>query len=414
MSPRKMALRSRIEASACLLALLAACSSPPAHADQYFDAGVREYSKKSFQKALSYFQQASRSNPYDPNSIYYQALSCQQLRRNKEAIKLYAQLVSQFGYSDAGKLAGSALARLDPTYYRQLTGGSPASPAGGSATVGTIPSHASYGSSSSSNDNLPAECRIRYEPSGSLLKINGQVNGRSHDMVFDTGASATVFGKNHLHELGIQEPTGKSDGSSMGVGSSGTVPYWRMSVTLKVGDIERKNFPILVQDNLMAPPLLGQTFFQDFQYSIHPTAHEITFTRKSSSTASSVGDRNSVPFRREGNELIVMAEVNGRQMAMYFDTGAANCAFSKAQLRSAGIPIPEDAVASQSLGVGGITSAMSFTIRRMKLGPIDKQDVQVSAVDEANMQYPLLGQSFFSDWQYTIDNANHVIHFLRR
>jgi clan AA aspartic protease (TIGR02281 family) len=195
-----------------------------------------------------------------------------------------------------------------------------------------------------------------------------------------------------------------------------------MPVTLKVGSIERRNFDIQVQANMGVKPLLGQSFFKDYHYTIDKTSEEsgtIHFVKKSAgsdtrSASSSGRDLYAVPFQRSGRNLIVTVEVEGHPMTMFFDTGASSVAFSAEQLKKANIPIPEDAQTSTSAGIGGETTAQTFPIKRIKMGPIEKRNFTVSCVGASNMPYPLLGQTFFGDWQYTIDNAASVIHFVRR
>ncbi len=405
-------------------------SLPEARADDpYFRAGVESYQKGEFKKAYGYFSAAGKNNPYDSDNIYYQAMTLQRLNNNKEAVKLYASLVSNFSYSNAGKLAASALHRLDPEYYNQLTKRTQAPTAGRSANVTSVTGRARATSGGASSEgqsadfaSLPAEARIPYVKDGGLLVIDASINNRSMKMFFDTGAEGCCFGKNHLRESSISEPKGASTGLSFGVGSAGSVETWSMPVTLKVGNIERKNFDIQVQANMNVKPLLGQSFFKDYQYTIDKTSEEngtIHFVKKAPAgaathTASSGRDLYAVPFQRSGRNLIVSVEVEGHPMTMFFDTGAANVAFTADQLKKANISSPEDAQTSTSSGIGGDTSAQIFPVKRIKMGPIEKTNFSVSCVGAASMPYPLLGQSFFGDWQYTIDNAASVIRFVRR
>ncbi|MFN8550936.1 MAG: retroviral-like aspartic protease family protein [Candidatus Obscuribacterales bacterium] len=419
--------------SIVLVSTLLATSAPQASADDaYFRAGVDFYKKGDYKKAYGYFNMAGRNNPYDADNIYYQALTMQQLHNNKEAIRLYASLVSNFSYSSAGKLAANALSRLDPEYYAQLTkkGDSAARPSTVTSVTGRARSTSSstvsgVGGEGLSADfaSLPSEARIPFTRDGGLLLIDAIINNRSMKMFFDTGAEGCVFGKNHLREASIPEPKGHSTGLSVGVGSSGSVETWSMPVTLKVGNIERRNFDIQVQANMTVRPLLGQSFFKDYQYTIDKTSEDagtIHFVKKSASsgvrTASSSSSRDpyAVPFQRSGRNLIVQVEVEGHPMTMFFDTGASNVAFSADQLKKANIPIPEDAQTATSAGIGGETTSQIFPVKRIKMGPIEKTNFPVSCVGAANMPYPLLGQSFFGDWQYTIDNAASVIRFVRR
>ncbi|MGH9551708.1 MAG: retropepsin-like aspartic protease family protein, partial [Terriglobales bacterium] len=146
------------------------------------------------------------------------------------------------------------------------------------------------------------------------------------------------------------------------------------------------------------------------------TEGSINFVKRSAATASSGGgsDRYSVPFTREGNEVIVQVLVNGKSCPMYFDTGASGIVFSYEQLKRMNIAVPEDATPEMHRGIGGISQGAAFTLSRMVCGPIDKSNVPVSVTEAANMRYPLLGQTFYGDWQYTIDSAKNVIRFVRR
>ncbi len=412
---------------ACGLLFLSSLVQPAQADDPYFTAGVQLYLKKDFKKAYSYFIAAGKNNPYDADNMYYEAMTLQQLGNSKAAVKLYASLVSNFSYSNAGKLAANALSRLDPEYYRQLTKASSSSFSKSTASLNPAvrPRATSSGATTEGQSpefaSLPAEARIPYTKEGGLLLVDASMNNRSVKMIFDTGAEGCVFGKNQLREANVAEPKGASTGLSFGVGSAGSVETWTLPVTLKVGPIERKNFDIQVQANMPTKPLLGQTFFKDYQYTIDKTSGEsgnIHFVKKQSSgikTAQGSGrDLYAVPFQRAGRNLIVSVEVNGRPMTMFFDTGASNVAFSAEQLKKANIPIPEDATSSIGTGVGGDTTQQSFSVKRIKMGPIEKTDFMVTCVGTANMPYPLLGQTFFGDWQYTIDNASSVIRFVRR
>jgi hypothetical protein len=108
-----------------------------------------------------------------------------------------------------------------------------------------------------------------------------------------------------------------------------------------------KNFEIGVHEKMNDYPLLGQTFFQDFTYTIDNGAHSIHFVKKRKAGGSAYADPsrdpNNVPFTRQGNEIVVNVSVNGRPTKMYFDTGATSCILSKEQVKQLGLTIHEDA-----------------------------------------------------------------------
>lgn len=111
---------------------------------------------------------------------------------------------------------------------------------------------------------------------------------------------------------------------------------------------------------------------------------------------------------------MVLAQVNGKNLPVIFDTGAEACCFGKQHIAAVGITIPEDAQMSSSHGIAGSTSTRIFPIRSLKLGPIEKLDFEIGVVESSQMDHPLLGQTFYGGWQYTIDYENKYIHFLRR
>jgi len=53
-------------------------------------------------------------------------------------------------------------------------------------------------------------------------------------------------------------------------------------------------------------------------------------------------------------------------------------------------------------------------VSSIKLGPIEKRDFDIEVLQNAQLPLPLLGQTFYGDWQFTIDYEGKCIHFLRR
>ena len=393
----------------CLL-LLSLCVQG-ARADAYYDQGVRLFNQRNYKAAAPYFETALQNSPWDSNAYYYAALTYHYLGDWRRAKEAYRQVLGRFPGSEAATLAAAALKRIDPN-FRPAAGQATSSSAGGSA--GSQGERVSSSPNSSADyDSLPNEAKIYFTRERDSLMVDTEVNNRSMKMVFDTGASSCVLGKNHLQQLNITPPSGGPTGAVVGVGSSGVVPTWNLPVRLKVGNIVRDNFQVTVQDYLPTDPLLGQTFFRDFEYTIDNGANSISF-RKKGQAGSSTRDNYTIPFTKEGNEIVVNVEVNGRPCPMYFDTGAEKISFGKEQLQRLGLSIPEDAREGTSTGIGGSTKSYSFAIQRMRLGPIDKSDVEVSVTEAANIGKPLLGQNFYKDWQYTIDNDHHLIKFVRR
>jgi len=185
---------------------------------------------------------------------------------------------------------------------------------------------------------------------------------------------------------------------------------------VKVGTIFRPNFPIKVLSYNSAPPLLGQSFIQDFAYSIDRNAGAIRLTRKgaSASSASSASGAYNVPFTWEGPKMVVTVEVNGRPYPMYFDTGnsASAISFGMNDLKALNLNSDEGETVTTG-GVSGSGHGLRFKVRRIKLGPIEKFDIPVVANYTA-IGRPLVGQELYEGFEYSVDNDAKLIRFIRR
>jgi len=405
-------------APAIFLTILLSC--PIALADSDLETGIQCYKKQDLNNALIHFQKALKANPNEYTALYYSGIIYHRLGSTEQAEKSYGRLIQLYPDSSAAKNAATALAYLDPKYLHRIQ----ATTTSSSKTTRTSSNNGQsllkqlMTNTSADFDQLPNEAQIFFEPQGSNLVVDAYINNRPIKMVFDTGAEMVVVGKNHLQELGIAAPQGPATGLASGVGSGGVQKTWQSKATIKVGQIERKNFPITIQEDMPTIPLLGETFFKDFYYSIERGGDtgrgSIRFRKKTASTANPVAsDSRAVPYAQQGNEMIVSVEINGRSTPMIFDTGAEGCVFTEAQIRQLGIPIPDDAQEGISMGIAGRTRARNFTISRMKLGSIIKTDVPISVVEDTSIPYPLLGQSFFGDLRYELDNQAHVIKIRR-
>jgi len=403
----------------CAIALVTLISSA-ATAEPYSE-GIEFYQQRTFQRAASCFETAIARSPENTNAIYYAALTYQQLRNNPRAIELYRQLATRYPGSRGGKLAIQALQGLGAS-----TGGGGGSSSSSAAST-TRSYSRSYGGSSSAGEDpdiarLPAQERLHFrtEESGGkpIFWVTGAVNGKPMEFVYDTGCDQTVIGMDHLASLGIPKPNRPADGKSMGVGNAVT-DSWRISANVRIGGIERRNFPLLVSDRSGVPALLGRNFMEPYNYTVDSTGGSILMTKKVVASASGSGgysasSQGGVPFKREkGGGILVNVEVNGRNIEMLFDTGAQNVLFSRRDINRLGITVPADAETEVTHGVGGAMPGLRFPISRMRLGPIDKSGIPVTVVEQ-NFGEPLLGQAFFHDYQYTIDDQRSVIRFMRR
>lgn len=421
--------KAKFAAALMLLSTAFTFSLPVQAAVDAYALGVKQFSAKTYPLAAANFKKAMAANPRNDSARYYYALS---LHYNKDiagATKAYAELIRMMPDSNGASYARAALARLDaallsslpmPSRSAQQSYGQPGSTTSAASAGGAATAQFRQSSpvASNPNDKLPDDCRIYYTLENNSFILDAYVNGRPMKMLFDTGAEDCAFGKDNLAAAGVAGPTGKPTGTAHGVGDGGAQATWDMRVDLKVGTIERKNFEIGVQDSMNGYPLLGQTFFQDFTYTIDNGAHSIHFVRKRKASGSAYADPsrdpNNVPFTRHGNEIVVNVSVNGRPTNMYFDTGATSCSLSKEQVKQLGLTIPEDAETIEVLGIAGSTRAKLFRVRSMKMGAIEKFDFPVHVCDSEMAGIGLLGQTFYNDHQYTIDYERGYIHFLRR
>ncbi len=425
---------SKAKLAAALMLISTACtfSLPVQAAVDAYALGVKQFGAKTYPLAAANFKKAIAANPKNDSARYYYALS---LHYNKDiagATKAYAELIRMMPDSNGANYARAALAKLDAVllstlppsrmaqsqYSQQVSSATGRQISSGSQMIVQTQASQSGSSRNSADDRIPDECRIYYTLEGNSFIVDVYVNGRPMKMVFDTGAAMCAFGKNNLSAVGIEPPLGPPTGAAVGVGDGGEQPIWDMSVDLKLGPIERKHFPIKVQSQLGLHPLLGQTFYQDFTYTIDNGAHSIHFVKKRKNSSSIYADvsrdPNSVPFVRERNELAVTVEINGKPTKMYFDTGAEVVSLTKQQCRSLGITIPEDAQIATVSGIAGDSRARVFNVSSIKLGGITKRDFQVWVPDGEAAGVGLLGQTFYNDYQYTIDYERGYIHFLRR
>lgn len=397
---------------AVLAASLALFVAPAARADEAFDLGVKSFSGKDYSTAAKYFKKSVENNSLNANAVYYLALSQHYMGDFANAKATYEALLSKFPGTPAANNARTALAQLTATMPKSA----------GSASSSGRPSPAAapddLRGTSSDFASLPDECRVHFEiaDSGHIF-VPGAINNRFvPNMLFDTGAEVTVLAKNILRDCGMPMPSGEPKVIGIGVGNK-PKRSWVGKCTVKIGTIERKDLPVEIQEDPLRYPIIGQSFFKDYHYTIDNGGQSIQFQKKGKVGGSShydpAHDPYAVPFKKEGNELLVLVEINGRPIWMYFDTGASGVAIPKTALSQLSLSVPPDARQSMHHGVSGEVRGVDFAVQRIKLGPIEKTNFNVSVIDQA-LPHPLLGQTFFGDWQYQIDADHRVIRFTRR
>lgn len=427
-----------------------------AKADQYGDYAVQLYNARKYADARRYFSQSLKLSPNSDNSHYYRAMCNERLNDIASASDDYQFVVSNSTNTKLVALAKSALQRLDAFKAKQssaaaaststVTGSastsktSPATVTNGVVTTSTSGrGQSSIASTSQSQsavldeieealgragkikrhatDVVPDESRVYFTQSGhDDIYIDTQVNGRNMKMILDTGAHSTMIGKNQLVQLGLPGPSGPPTTAVGGIGAA-QVPAWIMPLQIKLGKMVR-TIDVCIAEEWDGNPLLGQDFYNDLEYEFDNKGNCIYF-RKPKVLSASERSMYCIPFIRRGRHLQVEVEVDGgKRTGMLVDTGAEGIAMTMANLRDLGIDIPADAIRTRSYGVGGTSDGYQFSISMLRLGPIIQRNptVSVSTAEEGMLgskhgRYGLLGQAFFGNWRFTIDNANNMIRF---
>ncbi len=391
--------------------------------DRNLQYGVQCLHSGRFRDAQYYLEIYTKRVPTDWQAQYYLALSREKLGKREEAGNLYKEIAINCLEKPLGLSAVTALKHIDPDWVTANVAmvkkiGNVTVPVKEKASP-VRPTHSSSTAKTPPSQGLPRETRVHFEPGSRGIKLKAEINGRPVDMLFDTGAAGVCLSKEQLSDLGIRPPEGPHLGLTGGSANDTSIKYWRMKADVKVGNIMRKDTEITVLESNADMPLLGQSFFKDFDYTIDQNAGNIEFKLKAGP-----GPLNraayQVPFEfsERGNRILVMLEVNEQLVKVIFDTGNTASALSfsgQAQLKEAGITLPTDLKTTSMRGVSGSGYCKVFTIHKLRLGPIERQDVEATVNErESALEAPLLGQPFWSDWQYTIDMKRKLIEFVRR
>jgi clan AA aspartic protease (TIGR02281 family) len=387
---------------------------------QAFDpatAGMAQFKAKQYKLAAVSLRLALSARPGDAALHYYYGACLYYQNDLNGAQAIFQYVVKHFPGSDA---ATRAQAAMDTFGQVSTPLASVVKAAPGTTLDRALQVKAGAGLQTAAGGIVtgPDECNIPFERIDNCLMLDVLVNDRRTKMMFDTGAESCMFSQAQLQELRIQAPSGSPTGKAGGVGGVGVQETWQMPVSLTLGPINRKHFLVNIVRNMAVPPLLGQTFFQDFITTIDTSTNNIHLRRRYKKQGAiykpEIGDPNIVPFIRMGNEIMVEAEVNGHNCQVMFDTGASACAFTKAQVAKLGITVPGDAAVEIGRGIAGSSRSSVFPISSLRLGPIEKRDFEVHVMEDAELPAPLLGQTFYRDWQFKIDDEKKCIHFLRR
>ena len=126
-------------------------------------------------------------------------------------------------------------------------------------------------------DTLPRETFVPFNRQGNLILVQGAVNGKSVTMIFDTGAAGCLFSRDGLKSLKVAIPNNLEASTVAGIGPKRQTEAWVMPVDLKLGSIERRQFPVHINDNQLGYPLLGVNFLKGYEYTINTDSNIIQF-----------------------------------------------------------------------------------------------------------------------------------------
>jgi len=404
----KVALTSTL----CLFGVI--CSAISCFAATKFEEAIKLYNNKQYRESAALLEEHLKAYPQDANASYWAAICYQQLGNMGSSRKYYRAVYSLSPGSTIGGYARDILKKIDPSFVAsaQVSGA-----AGGTASSASQPAAAD---DNAIDPKLPKECDVRCQKEHGSIYVEPTINGRTMRMVMDTGAPGICVGKQQLEEIGLQPPKGKPAGASGGSSNSELIDYWLMPAKVKLGAIE-KDTVIKVLDVNHSEPLLGQTFFKEFEYTIDQGAGTIRFRQKGLSNGGPVRNAISVPFefrQKAGNRIVVTVEINGHPHQVMFDTGNSAAAISFHSIKQAEdyhARVPEDAEDGRSVGVSGVGLVKYYTIPHLRLGAIDMYNVQAKAnMSGHDDTLPLLGEPFWKDYQYTVDMKNKVLNFVRR
>ncbi len=412
-----LAVHRKLLAAVALALFLQASLPYIASADQYFDYGMKLFQQRNYKAAAQYFDIRLKSNPNDSYAQYYRGLCYHVERDTDKARALYEAVIASGSDANIRALAQKQL-KIIETVSSSATVAAGLGKSAGSA-AGKIPANQPGTPAGGGDDDAPratvvpnnAKAYFSMSPGHNDMNVDGAVNKRRLTFCFDTGASVTMLGKNHLREVGIQPPVTGPTGKIGGIG--GTIDSWTMNLDITIGGIT-KRLPVRIAEEWDHAPLLGQDFFSDIDYEIDNVGHCIRFTKSSDSVKD---DTYSIPFTRIGKHLYVELEgEKGRKTNMIVDTGAEGISLSPTNVRELGIDTAGGENETHK-GVGGTTQAIGVVVDMLRLGPIVVRNVKVSAdTGEKGMvgkegAAGLLGQAFFGGWRFTIDNHNQRLRF---
>ncbi len=383
------------------------CFGLPAQADQYYDAGLKAFQGRKYADAAAYFEQSIKAAPWESNAFYYCALAYHYKGDFKNAIDKYGQCVERFPGTQACNQSMDALKVIDPGYFKRRSEAA-------KKDAGRIQTPSQGASSSAAASGTKDMGTVEGDGARVLFRVNGGdkvvdcfINGRSTRAIFDPNTEATSFSRQQLGSLAISPPKGAIE----------------FRCDLKIGGITRRNFPITIDDGGL-PAKIGTSFTDTFSVNVDESAKSIDIRKKGGGASGAT----SVGFSKDGKDMIVQVEVNGRGANMIFDPNGSGLSLDSKQAKGLGLKVDEAETQHHTPGEGpqrgeanwvpdeDRTPQPKLLAVRMKMGPCVQNGVTCKITETSTSKYPTFGADFITGggYKFDIDYKSSRINLTRK
>ena len=119
---------------------------------------------------------------------------------------------------------------------------------------------------------------IEYVKKGNIIQVEGQINGKNVDFIVDTGASAVVINPAQAKELNVSYSNQEKINILTVNGLSQGILTYLYHVS--IGSLRADFVDVIVVDNYLGSPLLGQSFLERYSVMINNKDEVISFKGK--------------------------------------------------------------------------------------------------------------------------------------
>lgn len=406
----------------------AALALEPARATVFENCGHTYQELGEHQNAIRQFDRAIKLNPDNAVAFAGRALSYQKLGQHRKALDDFDQSLRidpKYGPAYKGRELSFRQLREHNREVASMTGAVAKSAVRASSrdeAKGAPEDETERDAAPSRDelDGLPDEDTFSFTKTKSGHPIvKAEINGRSLDMMFDTGANFCAIGGNHLKSIGIDPGALKGKTQLCGGSGGGVVAVKVVPLTIKLGKTTR-TVDFFLQPEMPTAPLVGHNFVLGFQYEMNNQLQIVRLRKQGAGRTASAAaaaridprDRNAVPFVMSGKSIVVPVEVCGKEVPMVFDTGCDGIAFPARVWQQLNLPNAKLVGTGMARGIDGVTPCYMYKVDRIDFGPVSLKDVPVT-VSVPGPSLPLLGQRVLGTEKFVIDETSHVIRFHR-